>query len=453
MSLYNVSLLLPLLMAFAVTFANRFWGGSATYYPKGVNPDGSYKVEFRFKQTFDSCEYLNWTTCYSGECGSVISLEKGVIYNTSGRNAVNFNWCQTEGVMTRQIPTQKILYLSDLGCCWVDLTNRFTDWNLLAYIDLGNRSDTNKANRPPVSMSMSFVRVPQNCPRTYELIMFDPDKDQVICANAFHRIPAGFTLNQIRIKEKDFCTVSYNSASVGLYGVDLIVLDKLQQPVNVTNTNGSISSTFPYPQGSTLGAHSLQFAVKVDPAVASCDEGVYLPAFLHPTPENGEQIQAVTNQELEIVVKATASAVGVRGIIISGPLNITVDKYTDSSEEFVLRWTPRSDDFGEYFPICFIAESNQVNNTYYQSGMRCIIVEVGQSEVVVGLRMMVESKTPLTEREIEETVLKQYADFDVPSTSPPATTASSPRPSGTVCLPRHHPSATATSWSPSRRGG
>ncbi|KAG5274984.1 hypothetical protein AALO_G00142300 [Alosa alosa] len=46
-----------------------------------------------------------------------------------------------------------------------------------------------------------------------------------------------------------------------------------------------------------------------------------------------------------------------------------------------------------------------------------------------------------------------YADFDVPSTSPPATSASSQRPSGMVCLPHHLPSATATSWSPSRRGG
>ncbi|XP_041953755.1 uncharacterized protein LOC121713296 isoform X2 [Alosa sapidissima] len=354
MSLY--SLLLPLLMAFAVTFANRFWGGSMTYYPKGVNPDGSYKAELHFKQTFDSCEYLNWTNCYFGDCGSVISLEKGVIYNTSGRNAVNFNWCQTEGVMTLQIPTQEILYLRDLGCCWVDLTNHFTYWDLITYINHGNRSDTNKVNRPPVSMSISFVRVPQNCLRTYKLIMFDPDKDHATCW-AWNEIPAGFTLSQTRIKEKDFCTVSYSNASVGLYGVNLIVLDLLQQPVTVTH---SVSSNVQHPQGSALAALSQVFAVKVDPAVASCDEGVYLPTFLHPTPENGEQIQAVTNQELEIVVKATATAVGVRGIIISGPLNITVDKYTDGSEEFVLRWTPRSDDLGEYFPICFIAESNQV---------------------------------------------------------------------------------------------
>ena len=64
-----------------------------------------FKVEFRFKQTFDDCGYFTWNNCLFGDCGNQtqISLEKGVIYNTAGRNAEHFNWCQTEGVMTSQI--------------------------------------------------------------------------------------------------------------------------------------------------------------------------------------------------------------------------------------------------------------------------------------------------------------------------------------------------------------
>lgn len=48
---------------------------------------------------------------------------------------------------------------------------------------------------------MIHSRVPQNCPRLFNLIMFDPDKDNVFC---FHNkaLPAGFTLTQTTIKDK-----------------------------------------------------------------------------------------------------------------------------------------------------------------------------------------------------------------------------------------------------------
>ena len=67
-----------------------------------------FKVEFRFKETFDSDRndansIFTWNTCFIGNCGTQISLERGVIYSTAGRNADHLNWRQTEGVMTRQI--------------------------------------------------------------------------------------------------------------------------------------------------------------------------------------------------------------------------------------------------------------------------------------------------------------------------------------------------------------
>ena len=56
----------------------------------------------------------------------------------------------------------------------------------------------------------SPTRVPQNCPRTYKLIIFDPDNDQAICRYGTDQddecsgcqLPSGFRLNQTRIKEK-----------------------------------------------------------------------------------------------------------------------------------------------------------------------------------------------------------------------------------------------------------
>ncbi|KAL2087560.1 hypothetical protein ACEWY4_016388 [Coilia grayii] len=363
-SLIQLLLTLP-----TVTFASHFWGASATFSPKGVYSDGSYKVEFRFKQTFHSCSnHFLWNTCLSGSCGNEISTEKQTIYNTGSRNGANFNWCQTERVITRQIPSNNPFSLRESDCCWVTLANNLNSWRLLIVVDLGERSDTNKPNKSPVMTSISFVRVPQNCPRTYKLITFDPDNDQGRCRYGSDRttecegcqLPTGFALSQTRIKEKDFCTLSYTNASTGVYGLEVVVEDFPQQNITLSYINGSSSVRSPFsPTATPLSQIPLQFAVKVEPAITSCEEGVYLPKFLAPTPENGEKIQAVINRELEIIVSATASASSIHGLIISGPLNITVNNYKGSSEQFVLRWTPRTEDLGEYFPVCFVAESNQ----------------------------------------------------------------------------------------------
>ncbi|XP_041937518.1 uncharacterized protein LOC121698999 isoform X1 [Alosa sapidissima] len=429
------TIVLPLQMLFSATIGSHFWGGSMTFSPKGVYQNGSYKVEFRFKQTFDRCSYFTWNNCISGNCGIEGSLKSGEIYNTAGRHAGNFNWCQTEGIRTRLIPTDNPFSLSERSGNWVSLQNGVVSWRLLTVVDLGKRSDTNKANRSPVTTSISFVSVPQNCPRMYTLVTFDPDNDQGRCRYgtlldqecSVCQLPLGFTLTQNRIKEKDFCSLHYNKATTGVYGLELVVEDFPQQNIILSYNNGSRAFRGPFNQAaSPLSKLPLHFAVKVDPPIASCDEGVFLPKFVPPTPENGDTIQAVINQELKIIINATASEAGIRGLVISGPLNITSSsERSDGLEQLVLKWTPRSDDLGEYFPICFIAETNPINSTYYQSDMRCIIVEVGNPpETVVGLRMMVESTDALTEAEIEEKVIKPLQEELIRNGLPNTTTLS-----------------------------
>ncbi|XP_056622942.1 uncharacterized protein LOC130436055 [Triplophysa dalaica] len=136
----------------------------------------------------------------------------------------------------------------------------------------------------------------------------------------------------------------------------------------------------------------LQFSFLVDPPAPSCTEGLYIPHFLSPTPQNGEKIHAAPLRELEIRVKATAAYTTVHDVIISGPLNIT--KHALSTGEYAIRWTPMRDDLGESFPICFIAEASDGANIY-QSEMRCIIVNVGRHNVnahvtCTGTNMVVE---------------------------------------------------------------
>lgn len=45
----------------------------------------------------------------------------------------------------------------------------------------------------------------------------------------------------------------------------------------------------------------------VDPPAPSCQEGLYLPQFVHPTPAHGQRIHAEVNKEVEIRIKAQAS--------------------------------------------------------------------------------------------------------------------------------------------------
>lgn len=125
-----------------------------------------------------------------------------------------------------------------------------------------------------------------------------------------------------------------------------------------------------------------------------------MPQFLHPTPRNGQRLQAEVNEEVEIRVKAQANYATLNDVLISGCLNIT--KHRISSDEFVIKWTPYE---AHDCPICFVAESVSGNGgttsttTYYptthhhhhhhhyptgspshsgiyQSEVRCVLVEV-----------------------------------------------------------------------------
>ncbi|KAI4830019.1 hypothetical protein KUCAC02_001673 [Chaenocephalus aceratus] len=143
----------------------------------------------------------------------------------------------------------------------------------------------------------------------------------------------------------------------------------------------------------------LQFSFLVDPPAPSCVDGLYLPKFVYPTPEDGQHINAEVNKEVEIRVRAQASHATLHDIIISGPLNIT--KHRSTRGDFVIRWTPGPDDVGDHYPICFAVESvidpastlppqttiyyglhshvpQSAQSGIYQSEMRCVLVNIGQ---------------------------------------------------------------------------
>ncbi|XP_029353852.1 uncharacterized protein LOC115040881 isoform X3 [Echeneis naucrates] len=545
----KLGLLVQLLLVSLVS-ASHYFGGTTTFTYKETYPDGSHRVDIRRRNTFDGCQYSLWWSCFNGNCGSNTRSQRGVLDQSTNAPISNRRWCETETVVSKRVYNDKPFEERAASCCWIWARNGVGNWRLRTHMDLGTRSDTRKPNRSPDIAILPFLRVPQNCPRTYNLMSFDPDNDQVRCryGTAFNTEcsrcdqPSGFHLDQ------DSCTLHYYNASADprIFGFELVVEDFPQNHITLAYSDGTRSSraplalrrgkrqafyTTPYPttawwwwrtattpststrsapwwwrtttttpSTSTRSApwwwwrtttttpststrstpwwwsrtttsppwwrrttttsppwwrrttttsppwwrrttttsppwwrrttttsppwwwrttttrtpstptHSsttaplsklpLQFSLLVDPPAPSCQEGLYLPKFVHPTPENGAIILAETNKEVEIRVKAHAHYATLHDIIISGPLNVT--KHRNTRDDFVIRWTPLSDDLGDFFPICFAVEAVTASATstghttpnhhhfhptpsaqsgIYQSEMRCVLVNVRRKQV------------------------------------------------------------------------
>ncbi|KAM7405641.1 hypothetical protein PAMP_000075 [Pampus punctatissimus] len=241
-------LLLQLLLV-SVASASHHFGGTVTFTYKGRNSDGTFNVDIRNRATFDGCQYSHYWYCYTGNCGYDVKSQRGTLDMSTNAPQSNRQWCETETVLTKRIYNDKPFQMRAASCCWISTRNFVGNWRLLTYVDLGTRSDTGEPNRSPDIAILPFLRVPQNCPRTYKLMSFDPDGDKVRCR--YGNIvgtecstcsqPSGFQLDQ------GSCTLHYrySSADPRVYGFELVVEDFPQRPITLAYTDGSRSSRYP----------------------------------------------------------------------------------------------------------------------------------------------------------------------------------------------------------------
>nr|XP_055030955.1 mucin-2-like [Misgurnus anguillicaudatus] len=218
------------------TTASHFYGGLMTFNSRS-NFDGSYKVELRFKTAYHQCSSFDNWACWSGDCGTEDSYEMGQIDSSVNGG----NWCQSEGIITRTVSTNDPFELVNQNCCWIYNTVTMAGpWSLFTQIDLGVRSDTSEPNRSPITTTLPFLRVPQNCPRKFNLLAFDPDGDHVRCRYGLAynnecgicNQPAGFTLDQ------NECLLSYDYTSLtGVYSFELVLEDFPMQTITLSYTN------------------------------------------------------------------------------------------------------------------------------------------------------------------------------------------------------------------------
>ncbi|KAK5618458.1 hypothetical protein CRENBAI_018023 [Crenichthys baileyi] len=350
---------------------------------KGRNPDGTYKLSLRIRSTYDACYYYHYWYCYEGNCGYVNTRTTNQIDTSTNAPMYESQWCETETIETWNLPTDQPLKLRSASCCWISTRNSVFNWNFDSLVDFGARSDTRQPNKSPQTAIVPFLRVPQNCPRTYKLAAFDPDGDRVRCRYGNLQgyecdncnLPSGFQLDQ------DSCTLHYQQTNYdySVFGFEMVVEDYPRRTIDLFYSDGSSARKSTHNViGTPLSKQPLQFSFLVDPPVSSCQEGLFLPQLVAPTPADGSRIMAEVNKELAIRVKAQATHSTIQDIIFSGPTNVT--KHRDINNDFVIRWTPVEDDLGGQYPICFAVESVS-GSSYFQSEMRCVLVEIRKKQI------------------------------------------------------------------------
>ncbi|KAK1161715.1 CUB and zona pellucida-like domain-containing protein 1 [Acipenser oxyrinchus oxyrinchus] len=269
-----------------------------TFTPKGRNPDGTIRVDFRYKESFrNGCHREFYWNCLQGNCGSTEHFE----YGTIDSDLLGVSWCQAEGYMSRSISSDKPFDLQEASCCWIFNSYSASSWLLLTHVDLGTRSDTGFPNRSPVTTIPPIIRVPQNCPTTYTLMAHDPDGDRVRCrygVASSSECYSFFIFNYCLLTfSQRTCTLSFNSAGFGTTHVfELVLEDFPRQYITLRYGDGTTSTRIPF-----------NFRKKLDSAVPSCNFGEYRPEFLDPTPPHGIYVNASVGQEFQIPLRAAAT--------------------------------------------------------------------------------------------------------------------------------------------------
>ncbi|KAM4564706.1 uncharacterized protein V3H82_013782 isoform 2-T2 [Fundulus diaphanus] len=367
-----LSLVPLLLLMVRGSRATHFLGTMMTYYPEETHADGSVSVILRYKLNFVSCTDFDIWQC-GGNCGTQNqTLALSVVEEVSGE------WCQREGAITRLLPNNTGFQTVLASGNWIlNIQNGIVSWRAVTDVELRNRSDNGKPNTSPQTTILPALRIPSNCPKTINLLAFDPDGDEVKCryGNTSDSECNPCTPPSV-LNLSSSCSLLFNptNSSAELpYAVQLVMEDFPTQNITLTKTDGSqeVKTT-----SDAISKIPLQFVLKVGPTVPSCTEGLYLPRFLSPTPSNRAQLYTPAGQTLEITIRAEATHV--TGLLYSGPYNMV--RGSSGPGNFSLTWTPSASEEGQSHPVCFVVQTS-VFGTLFHSDLRCVIVTVGNSPI------------------------------------------------------------------------
>ncbi|XP_071346015.1 uncharacterized protein [Trachinotus anak] len=248
----------------------RYYGGSVTFTPKRTRSNRTYEVELRNKQATRYC-YQNGYSCSLGNCGSQIQSTSAQI----ARNSYHLSWCQYEVVTKRRLNSNlpfEIRYPTYYGRYgqgyWIsNVRSSLAVWRMMAHVDLGTRSDTGESNRSPITTMLPILRVSRNCPRTFNMTVFDPDGDRVRCRVpssgsecSLCGLPSGFSLDQ------NSCSLTYTySNRNGYHPIELMVEDFPNKHITLFYSDGSYTSKRPL----SVGRFKHQLATATGPTTTT----------------------------------------------------------------------------------------------------------------------------------------------------------------------------------------
>ncbi|XP_032440140.1 uncharacterized protein PB18E9.04c-like [Xiphophorus hellerii] len=347
------------LLLLLISGAQASYYGIVFSYSVGDFQLGAYQETEDWRVSFSSCEeFVSWF------CGGDCSPNPVYLIDES-----RGEWCQKVFIGIGSISLTSHSYVF-VPTNWIENINGIVSSRFELHLDRRKRSDINKPGSSPQTNIIPLVRVPSNCQRNINLLVSDPDGDDIRCRYAVYPECNICTPPSV-LNVSSSCSLSFsptNSSNEGPYAVQMVVEDFPRQTITLTEDGGGweVKTT-----SDAMNRIPIQFVFTVDPAAPSCTEGEYLPRFLPPTPEHGAQISTNDSETLEIIVRAEATQAETTEILISGPAGVT--KSSSGSGNFTLTWTPVASDIGLNKTFCFVVQANS-SGSVYQSDLRCVLV-------------------------------------------------------------------------------
>ncbi|XP_061524845.1 uncharacterized protein LOC133397679 [Phycodurus eques] len=381
--------------------AFNYLGTAVTYQPLKGSVDTAL---LHYKLAFRECGNVTVVDCPVNPCTvNVVSVKK--VDENSGE------WCQREVIAHVNAANSKDFTLRLEGTQWISVRNNFTEVLAVTRLDPRNRSDTGRPNASPRTTMLPVLRFPSNCYGEAKLPTFDPDGDLVKCTfENYHNLSSLFYVSHDC--HMIFTPVTDNSSVVGSYAVQLLMADLVRKDVNLTDGEGNRTLLA---QFEMIGRVPIQFVLRVDPPVESCNSGTYLPYFNHPTPEDGSHLYTHVNRTLEINIHAKAAHSEITEVLFSGPAG--VQKAKEGDGHFVLKWTPTQDDAGLRYPICFVVQAFLDKQLELHSPMRCVTVAVNHNLFALDARFLIRSHNAYLE--LQNTGLPELKELLVARGLPP----------------------------------
>ncbi|XP_068174431.1 uncharacterized protein [Antennarius striatus] len=361
-------LFLLLFTTFGIISAQTFYGQSVTFNKPRRNSDGTFKVIFYQRQNGrESCQDQFDFECDVGVCSS---FQKSSVVRTDQDDTGQDRWCQSESFTTANTTVDlKTFSMRSSGCCWLTNLDGKTNWTAEAQMTLGIRSDSNTFNTCPVTTTVSYLRVPQNCFTEIKLLAYDPDEDVVRCRFA-NESSSEFTLVE------DTCTLrGVGLVSIGVHAFDIVLEDFPKENISLQHSDGTTQMLDSSNRTSQLCKVTVQFSLEILPSIPSCEPGRVLPIFLPEVPQDGTVLPSFVGKLFQLSAKGEAYRVSIQDFQVSGPANLT-KTFTDEplgKATVLLEKTASPQDLFRIVPLCLTVETSES-----QSDLRCFVTEVNK---------------------------------------------------------------------------